>query len=93
MSETTRPCGDCGVQPGQPHVDGCDVARCTLCGWQRISCEHEDEEGGWGQVWTGRWPGDAEVEALGLTDLNELASLSRSGLLRWDREAQRWTRP
>lgn len=32
-------CGDCGVQPGQPHEDGCDVARCMWDGGQAIQCE------------------------------------------------------
>lgn len=65
-----RNCGDCAAEPGKPHSDGCDVARCTLCGWQRISCEHEDNEGGWGHIWTGRWPGVVECEELGFWTLD-----------------------
>ena len=39
MTATARPCSDCGVEPGQPHVPGCDVARCLYAGMQRISCD------------------------------------------------------
>lgn len=33
-----RLCRDCGVDPGQPHEGGCDVARCLWTGEQRIQC-------------------------------------------------------
>lgn len=49
-----KPCHDCGVMPGNQHIWGCDVARCTVCGLQYFSC-------GCGQgtmdIWTGIWPG------------------------------------
>ena len=48
-----RACPDCHVSPGQPHSDGCDVACCTVCGHQRITCKHGSDEQGWGQVWGG----------------------------------------
>ena len=60
-----KDCHDCGAAPGSPHDDGCDVARCMECGGQRISCKHYDSEIGWGQVWTGKWPGVAECEEFG----------------------------
>lgn len=34
-----KPCPDCGVEVGQPHDDGCDVARCLWDGSQRIQCD------------------------------------------------------
>lgn len=46
-------CPDCKATPGTPHEDGCDVARCTVCGKQRITCEHSNKDVGWGEVWTG----------------------------------------
>lgn len=85
-------CPDCGATPGQPHDDGCDVALCTVCGWQRIGCEHEDSDIGWGQIWTGERPGRFEVRTLGLTDLNDLDTQARSGRLVWDQPTQQWRR-
>lgn len=84
-------CHDCGVQPGFAHTDGCDVARCTVCGFQRIGCEHGNKNVGWGQVWTGRWPGEIEVEEGLATDLNDLAAKAAQGVLRWD--GSRWRQP
>lgn len=37
-----RPCGDCAAEIGQPHTDGCDVARCMWTGEQRIQCDGLD---------------------------------------------------
>lgn len=94
----SRPCGDCGVEPGWPHIDGCDVARCTECGWQRIGCEHEESALGWGQTWTGVWPGEAECHELGLIYangdpmLNELAMMAHMGGVVWSKDQQRWER-
>lgn len=63
-----RPCPDCGVMPGRPHEDGCDVARCLATGRQRLSCPRDHEAGdldcGW-DIWTGEWPGDADAIRLG----------------------------
>ncbi|MEV4861445.1 hypothetical protein [Streptomyces ossamyceticus] len=46
-------CPDCHVMPGRPHTDGCDNARCTACGEQRITCAHRGSDTGWGQIWDG----------------------------------------
>lgn len=46
-------CHDCHVAEGQPHEDGCDVARCTVCGQQRITCAHGGSDEGWGEIWNG----------------------------------------
>ena len=74
-------CPDCSVIPGKRHREICDVARCTTCGGQRLSCDCEDGEP---DVWDGIWPGT--IEALEqrliccwdnsqdwIADLNELA--------------------
>lgn len=47
-------------------MDGCDVARCTECGFQRISCGCKGSKKGWGAIWTGEWPGDEVCRELGL---------------------------
>ena len=88
-------CRDCGVLPGQVHVPGCDIALCKLCGFQDIGdhdtdCPEDDDRPS--TVWTGRYPGLLEVEEWGLRDLNELASLQRTTLLRWDRDLERWVK-
>jgi len=31
-------CNGCGAKIGKRHQDGCDIARCALCGGQLISC-------------------------------------------------------
>lgn len=65
-----RDCPDCFVKPGQPHKAGCDVERCSVCGLQKLSCEHEDDHDPLFARWTGFWPGEIESEKVGL-DLNE----------------------
>lgn len=83
-------CHDCNVWPGTPHIDGCDTARCTECGWQRISCEHADSDIGWGATWTGKWPGQQEVDEGLADDLNDLALKAALGLVRWDKRRERF---
>jgi hypothetical protein len=65
---TSRACPDCGVAPGVEHEDGCDVARCTRTGNQRLICGgHEGtvfEGMDCGRdVWTGAWPQDTASKA------------------------------
>lgn len=85
-------CPDCHVSIGQYHVEGCDVARCLATGLQRLghaeSCRCPRD------VWTGRWPGEAECLELGwmlgpgLPDLNRLMTTAT-----WDPVTHRWTLP
>ena len=51
-------CPDCSVEPGKPHLENCDVARCLTCEGQRLGCDCED---GHGDVWSGIWPGVLEA--------------------------------
>lgn len=57
-------CPDCKVPPGQPHTEGCDIARCPACGQQRIQCDEHGHVRA-ASIWTGQWPGKAECERLG----------------------------
>ena len=65
-------CPDCAVQEGDEHMVGCDVARCKSCGRQELSCSHDPALVGM-TTWTGRWPGDVEVEEGIAKDLVDLA--------------------
>jgi hypothetical protein len=75
-----KTCPDCGVEPGNNHKVGCDIACCSRCGGQAISCgcleefivEHApDEISGafheeWPDLpWTGIWPGKSECQKYG----------------------------
>jgi hypothetical protein len=104
----TKPCPDCHVAVGQPHADGCDVARCLATGGQRLSCGGHDDCGQ--QVWTGHWPGTVECaefgwwvqdrcgEGLGFVPCapdapGAIEDLNRLYFdARWDRAAGRWVR-
>ena len=61
----TKKCPDCGAAVGVSHHQDCDVARCSLCGVQRLSCVHADGDGD-GGIWTGEWPGLLECRELNL---------------------------
>lgn len=65
MNEQFNCCPDCGVPPGFPHINGCDVERCADCGFQRIGCDHEDDLNTPRILWTGLWPGISECHEFG----------------------------
>lgn len=68
--EKMRNCPDCAVKPGEQHQGGCDVERCTQCGYQRIGCDCDlDYHDGAFARWSGFWPGSLEADAMGI-DLN-----------------------
>ena len=76
MTDRLHDCHDCGAKPGQVHIAGCDVERCSTCGRQRISCGCDEGQDQAFARWTGLCPGSAEAAALGI-DLNEF---TRRGL-------------
>lgn len=61
-------CPDCGAEPGKVHKDNCDVERCSVCGMQKIQCDHEGHDKAFAR-WTGFWPGSVEAAYLTI-DLN-----------------------
>jgi hypothetical protein len=92
MTEALSPhvwgdCPDCGAPKGQAHSPGCDVERCLECGWQAIGCDCPDDTPS--TKWTGRWPGEVEVEEGLATDLNDLALKHARGELVWDPDGER----
>jgi hypothetical protein len=58
-------CPDCYVEPGEVHLDGCDIERCSSCARQKMVCDCKDHDKSFAR-WTGIWPGVAEAEYLGI---------------------------
>lgn len=65
LTRADRPCHDCRAAPGRKHTPGCDTARCLVCGGQRLSCGCPEDKG-YGDVWTGLWPGTIACYEYGL---------------------------
>ncbi len=65
-------CPDCGVPAGQPHLENCDVERCSVCGLQRYGCNCDGHDSSFAR-WTGFWPGELEARGLDI-NVNELYS-------------------
>ena len=57
-----KTCYDCGVAPGSLHLDGCDMAQCTVCLTQCLSCDCDGHHPG---VWTGERSGVIEARTRG----------------------------
>lgn len=97
-------CQDCGAQPGQPHADGCDTARCLQTGMQRLSCTMRHNCGD--DIWAGQWPGEADAIRLGWYSRFTDHGWQRCGpgdpgagpdlnrlrpmSARWDKKTRRW---
>ena len=77
------PCRDCGARIGKPHENGCDVARCTICGGQDLSCNCGKKKRPM-EIWDGVWPGVRTAyqeklvchgpDGVPIFDLNEVAA-------------------
>lgn len=63
---TITNCPDCRVGPGNNHLPGCAIERCSCCGNQRSTCECVDHDPAFSR-WSGIIPGLAESRYLGIT--------------------------
>jgi len=83
LETSNNTCHDCGVKPNEQHKEGCDAARCTSCGGQRLSCDCEDGEP---DIWTGLWAGIKECYE------NKMICYDTAmGYNRWCFDLNRWS--
>lgn len=96
MTDLSEYCRDCAAAPGERHSDGCDVARCSECGQQLISCDEHPHA--LPSTWTGEWPGKAECREFGwYTDpdshwgvIEDLNRLYVDPHVAWDKSLERF---
>lgn len=100
-------CPGCKTGLGQPHLGACDVARCSVCGGQAISCDCPGDPSPtrWDGLWLmvfeavqlGRFarfvPGQSWVPC-GMNDDGAVAGLSPASLVvEWDAKSQHYFVP
>jgi hypothetical protein len=87
LESAQKNCHDCGVAPGERHLEGCDVARCTSCGGQRLGCDCKD---GQPDVWTGVWPGIKECYEQKLICYDTCLYPSTNTEIGWSFDLNEW---